>query len=196
VRGTPFGQAAAALPGVARNEVEIMTARKTIPSPLTGPGGVARHGAAIYDDPQHDPYQAKRKYTEPTVCKDCGAVFHRGRWQWSAAPADAQRALCPACHRVRDKFPAGTVTLEGGFVAGHRAELLGIVHNQERREKGEHPLHRIIAVDESVDRIVVTTTDIHLPRQIGEALKHAHQGELDIRFGAGEYSVQVNWRRW
>jgi hypothetical protein len=173
-----------------------MTAHRTTPSPLTGPGGVARHGSAIYDNPLHDPYQSKRKYTEPTACTDCGAVFHHGRWEWSPAPADAQRALCPACHRVRDKLPAGTVTLAGAFVATHRAELLGIIRNQEKREKGEHPLNRIIAVEEGADHIVVTTTDVHLPRQIGEALKDAHQGDLDIRFGADACSVQVSWKRW
>jgi len=173
-----------------------MTARNTTPSPLTHPGGIARHGAAIYDSPEHDPYQVKHKYTEPTVCKDCGAVFHRGRWQWGTAPAEAHRALCPACHRVRDGLPAGTVTLEGGFIAHHREELLGIVRNQEKRAKAEHPLQRIIAVEEDANRIVVTTTDVHLPRRIGEALKDAHQGELDIRFGDSEYSVQVDWKRW
>lgn len=173
-----------------------MTARNTTPSPLTPPGGIARHGAAIFDNPRHDPYLARHKVAEPAVCKDCGAVFHRGRWQWAVAPAGAQPVLCPACHRVRDRLPAGRLTLEGGFIAGHRAELLAIIRNQEKREKGEHPLHRIMALEDAADRIVVTTTDVHLPRQIGEALKGAHQGELDIRFGADEYSVQVDWKRW
>ena len=44
-------------------------------------------------------------------------------------------------------------------------------------------------------RIVITTTDVHLPRRIGEALKDAHQGELDVRFGDNEYSVRVVWHR-
>jgi hypothetical protein len=174
----------------------MMTGRKTIPTPLTPPGGNIRRAARVYDDPKHDPYQAKGKYAEPTACKDCGAVFRRGRWQWGTAPPGAHQALCPACHRVRDNLPAGTVTLEGGFVAGHHDELLGIVRNEETREKGEHPLHRIIAIDDAAERIVVTTTDVHLPRRIGEALKSAHEGELAIRYGADEYSVQVDWKRW
>jgi len=173
-----------------------MTAHKPTPTPLTPPGGAIRRSARVYDDPRHDPYAARQKYTEPTVCKDCGAIFHRGRWQWGTAPADATQALCPACHRVRDKLPAGTVTLHGGFVDGHRAELHGLVRNEEKREKGEHPLHRIMAIDDGADRIVVTTTDVHLPRRIGEALRSAHEGELDVRFGADEYSVQVDWKRW
>lgn len=174
-----------------------MTAHHTVPSPQTPPGGLARHGGgAIYDDPKHDPYQARRKYAEPTLCKDCGAVFHRGRWQWGAAPANAQQELCPACHRVRDKLPAGTLTLTGAFVVEHRGDLLGIIRNQERLEQGERPLHRIMAIDDAGDRIVVTTTDVHLPRRIGDALKSAYDGELDIRYGADEYSAQVSWERW
>ena len=29
-----------------------------------------------------DPYQARQKPAESTVCPECGAVFHDGRWQW------------------------------------------------------------------------------------------------------------------
>jgi hypothetical protein len=173
-----------------------MTARTAGPTLHAPHGGIARHGAAVYDDPKHDPYQSKHKYAEPTVCKDCGAVYHRGRWQWGPAPETAQPALCPACHRVRDKLPAGTLTLAGGYIAAHRAELADIIRNQEQRAKAEHPLNRLIAVEHAPDSIVVTTADVHLPRQIGEALKHAHQGDLDIRFGPDEYSVQVTWKRW
>ncbi len=173
-----------------------MTTRKTVPTPQTPPGGVARHGARVYDSPRHDPYLAKHKYDEPTVCKDCGAIYHRGHWQWSAAPAGAKQALCPACHRIRDNLPAGTLTLEGAFVGEHRAEVVGIARNVEKREKAEHPLHRIMAIADDGQRVVVTTTDVHLPQRIGEALKDAHQGELAIRYGSDEYSVQVDWKRW
>lgn len=36
-----------------------------------------------------DAYRAKGKLAEPTVCAQCGAVFHEGRWQWMNAPANA-----------------------------------------------------------------------------------------------------------
>ena len=29
----------------------------------------------------HDSYRSRGKPGEPTACPDCGAVFHRGRWQ-------------------------------------------------------------------------------------------------------------------
>lgn len=172
-----------------------MTARNAVPSPATPPGGISRHGAAIYDDPRHDPYWAKHKYAEPTTCKDCGVVFQRGRWHWGAAPADAQLAQCPACRRIHDRLPAGTVTLEGVYVERHRADLAGIVRNAEKHERAEHPLSRIMGVEDAPNRMLVTTTDVHLPRRIGEALRAAHDGTLDFRFAADEYHVDVSWRR-
>lgn len=172
-----------------------MTARNVVPGPATPPGGVKRHGAAIYDDPRHDPYQAKGKFAEPTVCTGCGATFKNGRWQWMEAPTDANRGLCPACHRIRDRMPAGTVRLSGPYVAQHRTDLLGIIRNTEKRERPEHPVARIIAVDDEGEAIVVTTTDVHLPRRIGEALRAAHDGELAIRFAEDDYRISVDWQR-
>lgn len=48
--------------------------------------------------------------------------------------------------------------------------------------EGEHPLHRITGVEEQDDAILVRTTDIHLPRRIGEALRHACRGELECHY--------------
>ena len=48
----------------------------------------------------------------------------------------------------------------------------------------------------SVENALSSADDLRLPRRIGEALKDAHQGELDVRFGDNEYSVQVDWKRW
>jgi hypothetical protein len=30
----------------------------------------------------HDTYQTRKKFREPSVCRQCDAVYHRGRWQW------------------------------------------------------------------------------------------------------------------
>lgn len=43
-------------------------------------------------------------------------------------------------------------------------------------------------------RIDIATTNVHLPRRIGEALKRAHDGELDVTFGHDEYSAPVHWK--
>ncbi|MDF2781538.1 MAG: ATPase, partial [Geminicoccaceae bacterium] len=37
-------------------------------------------------------------------------------------------------------------------------------------------------IEERDGALVVRTTDIHLPRRIGEALHHAYRGELDFHY--------------
>ncbi len=144
----------------------------------------------------HDPYKTRLKLPDPTICPECGAVFHKGRWQWSAhPPADANEETCQACNRIKDRYPAGTVTLTGGFVDGHGDEILQLIRNQEALEKGERPLHRIMAIDKAPGEIVVSTTDIHLPRRIGEAVQRAFNGELDFTYEEEAYFLRVNWAR-
>jgi len=170
-----------------------MARRATTPSPLAPSGSTPRYRDRIYDDPRHDPYQAKGKYPDSTVCRDCHAVFRRGRWTWGTAPETAHPALCPACGRIRDELPAGYVALEGARTEGDRDVLIRIAHNEEARMKAEHPLERIMRVEQDGTRVLITTTDIHLPRRIGEAVQHSHKGKLEIKYGEDEYTVRVNW---
>jgi NMD protein affecting ribosome stability and mRNA decay len=143
----------------------------------------------------HDTYKLRGKLAEPAVCPDCGAVYHGGRWQWTARPAGAHETACPACQRTKDRFPAGFVEVGGPYFAAHRDELLRLLRHREEKEKGEHPLARIIAVEDAAEGVLVTTTDIHLARDLGEALHHAHQGELEFHYNQGENLLRVHWRR-
>jgi NMD protein affecting ribosome stability and mRNA decay len=143
----------------------------------------------------HDPYRARSKPPEPSVCPQCGAVFHEGRWEWKEAPAGAHQETCPACHRINDQLPAGFVTLEGEFFQGHREEILHLARNVEKRERVEHALNRIIAVEEKDGGVLLTTTDIHLARGIGEAVHDAYQGDLEFHYNPDEYLLRVVWER-
>jgi NMD protein affecting ribosome stability and mRNA decay len=142
-----------------------------------------------------DSYKAKGKLSEPTVCPDCGAVFQAGRWQWLAKPEDAHQTTCPACHRIRDHFPAGYVTVAGDFFDKHEKEIMQLIQNRETQEKAEHPLQRIMAIEKTKEGTLVTTTDIHLARGIGEALHHAYQGELELHYNKDQNLLRVSWSR-
>jgi hypothetical protein len=145
---------------------------------------------------EHDPYRQGEKPPEPTRCPDCGAVFHAGRWQWIPAPDGAHEAACPACRRVREKLPAGELTLAGPFLAAHRDEILHLVRNVEARQKAEHPLDRIMDVlPEGEDALRVTFTEAHLARGAGEAVHNAYQGELDFQYTDEDCALRVHWRR-
>lgn len=91
--------------------------------------------------------------------------------------------------------PAGIVTLGGALAAEHAAEILNLVRNEEAREATAHPLQRIIAVKQENDQTVITTTDVHLARRIGDAVAAAYGGTLQFNFGAGEYLIRINWQR-
>jgi hypothetical protein len=109
------------------------------------------------------------------------------------APADAHQETCSACHRIHDHYPAGYVTLKGAFFLAHRDEIMNLVHNEEKRERAEHPQKRIMEVEENAGMTQVTTTDIHLARGIGEALHHAYKGELDYHYNPEENLLRVSW---
>ena len=163
---------------------------KTIP---VGFRQIQRHDG-IFQEHVHDAYKAKGKLPEPSVCSLCGAVFYQGRWQWRNAPANAQRVICPACHRIHDHYPAGFLALEGEFFRTHRDEIMRLVRNHEQYERVEHPLKRIMSVEEKDGSALVTTTDIHLARGIGEALHHAYQGTLEYHYNQEQNLLRVSWK--
>ena len=145
--------------------------------------------------PPDDPYKATMKPSEPTRCPSCNASFADGRWSWNNAPKDANEEMCPACQRIEDRFPAGYVTVTGPFLAEHRDEIINTINGKEKREKAEHPLQRIMAIEDVHAGMQVTTTDSHLARGIGEALEDAYDGILKIRYSKDENLVRVTWKR-
>ena len=73
--------------------------------------------------------------------------------------------------------------------------IIGLIRNTERAGKQEHPLARIMAIEIADANVVVTTTDIHLPRRIGHALENAFKGDLKTHYNEEEYFVRMTWRR-
>ena len=143
----------------------------------------------------HDPYHSKRKISEPSVCTQCGAVFHKGRWSWDAQPANSHEVLCPACQRIHDHVPAGFLTLSGEFLGQHKEEIMNLIHNIAEKEGKEHPLQRIMGVEDQESGLLFTFTDAHLTRGIGEALHKAYEGELDYEYTKEDIMLRVTWHR-
>jgi hypothetical protein len=142
---------------------------------------------------EHDTYMPRHSLPEPTGCPDCGAIYHRGRWQWGPIPAGAHRELCPACQRIRDKYPAATVTITGPFALQHASEISSLARNEEIAAKAEHPLERIIEIDIGTEVLTMTTTNAHLARRIGKALRRAYGGELHLYFVEDTDFLRVQW---
>lgn len=165
--------------------------------PAAGRGRGRRIAGRAQEDHIIDPYQRQRKLPEPARCPDCGAVYQQGRWLWmELPPVEAEAERCPACRRIADDYPAGIVTLKGAFVQSQKTEILRLARNVEEAEKREHPLNRIMGVDEKEGgELVISTTDVHLPRRIGEALHRAFHGELDVHYDKDNYFTRVTWQR-
>ncbi len=144
---------------------------------------------------EHDTYMARSKLREPTVCPECNAVFRKGRWQWGARPRAARETLCPACHRMQDRYPGGYFTLTGPFQKQHRDEILHLARNVEKREKKNHPLRRIMSLDEQGNDVLITTTTMGMARAIGDAVHHAYKGELCYRYTEEADILRVAWKR-
>jgi len=142
-----------------------------------------------------DVYRNREKYPEPTVCGDCKALYTGGRWTWKETTERANKTTCPACRRISDRFPAGTIEMEGEFFDAHREEIINLVRNIEEQQKGEHPLERIMDVTNGGGKTVVTTTGVHVARRIGEALSRSYKGEFSFQYGDGEKTVRVYWSR-
>lgn len=149
-----------------------------------------RHDRLIQEH-QHDPYAFRAKPREPAACPDCGAIFHDGRWRWGEPPAGAHPHLCPACHRVRDNYPAGIVLIGGDFSAPEQEEYLRLIRHEATAEAAEHAVERIMDIEEKDGTLVVTTTSVHLARRLGEALQRAHRGRLDVRYSDDERFVRI-----
>ena len=144
-------------------------------------------------DASHDPTRPSEHLADPVVCPDCGATYIEGRWTWRQGPVEAPRRRCSGCQRIRDDYPAGFLSVEGEFARTHRAELLRLARKTESREKQDHPINRIVRIEEADDALRISTTEPHLAQAIGRALHSAYSGELEFDFQ--EDIVRVRWRR-
>jgi NMD protein affecting ribosome stability and mRNA decay len=162
-------------------------------------GDVAKRGRQdrLIKERVHDPYMTRSKPVEPTVCQECRVVFSGGRWQWlTDIPDSAHQELCPACHRIHDKVPAGFLTLSGEFFDKHRDEIMHLVHNKVEEQKTQHPMKRLMDVEgQEAGGVLITFTDVHLPRGVGAAIERAYEGDLDIHYTEEAGIVRVYWQR-
>ncbi|SEE61181.1 BCAM0308 family protein [Pseudomonas migulae] len=152
----------------------------------------------LFKTPTHDPYSASR-IEGAAVCPKCEAVYGAGTWSWkrpeNTVVHGAQTLTCPACRRIEDDRPAGTLTLSGSFLHKHRGEIIQLIEHTEKKEKAEHALERIIKLDDATDDLVVTTTGIHLANRLGHALEAAFKGSSEYHYSDSEYGVNVRWSR-
>ena len=137
------------------------------------------------------------KLADVAGCPRCGISYRKGRWTAKPAPTGAAEQICPACARIEGDDPAGTLHVGGAFVAGHRDELVALLRHVEERERGEHPLKRIMDLRDEDGGFVVTTTDAKLVEAFGRALRRAYEGTFEHPPTEAEVErvVRARWTR-
>ena len=158
----------------------------------SSPGGRRQARARVSRSTHHDPYATRVKGRGALVCDRCEVVYHGGKWFWGKPPlTELRRGLCPACARVHDRYPAGTLRLDRRFL-DHRDEVERIVRNVEEAERAEHPLERVMDIVDSDEGIVVTTTGLHLARRITGRLRRRFHRRLKLRYPQEEHLIEVD----
>ena len=157
--------------------------------------GSQKRNDRLIKEKRKDTYRTYTAVPEPSLCKNCGAVYMNGHWTWNEVKDGTYKTLCPACKRMEDKYPAGYIEIKGEFYNEHTNEISNLIRNTEKLEKNERPLERIMSMKIERGRAIVTTTGIHIARRIGEALNRSYQGLFSFRYGDGDKSIRVQWER-
>ncbi|MCG4455910.1 ATPase [Pseudomonas sp. MMS21-TM103] len=152
----------------------------------------------LFNPQRHDPTLSPRS-AGTALCPRCDALYQAGSWAWQTAQThlsgDVAEVICPACRRIEDKVPAGTLTLSGEFLKAHHDEILNLIHNTETLEKAEHAMERLLEVTTQDDVVQVTTTGIHLANRIGHALDSAYKGQTQYHYDDDQTHVSIHWQR-
>jgi hypothetical protein len=85
--------------------------------------------------------------------------------------------------------------VSGPFLTAHRAAVLATIRRTAAHEAAGHPLERVAEVREAEGAVVVTTTGTHVARAIGQALRAAWDGVLEIEDDDAELGIRVRWSR-
>jgi len=52
-----------------------------------------------------------------------------------------------------------------------------------------------MSISDANEKVVITATDIHLPRRIGHAIVDAYKGDLGTHYDREGYFVRITWTR-
>lgn len=168
---------------------------------VRGRGNVhTRRNLAEFD--ANDPYAPRFDPGETAICTECHALYERRHWFFdeemyfhASMQPETRKVLCPACQKIRDRYAEGQVTLRSGaFLTAHKDDILHLVRNEEARAKGVNPLERIIAITETDDGMIITTTNEKLAQRLGRILKSTYHGQTTYHWSEPKM-LTVEWQR-
>lgn len=99
-------------------------------------------------------------------------------------------AMRQVCHREHDHYSADLVPLDRSFPSVKRQAISSPVQKAAQSQRLSTPLKRIVTEEVFARSVLVSTTDMHLAREIGAAVRRA-QCELD---NLQQKGLRVVWR--
>lgn len=160
-----------------------------------------------------DPYAATHPKTGFAICPDCRSVYHRKRWSLPQlhpesilppTPRSSRKAgkplmmpelfLCPACQKIRDGYAEGFVSIQWEDWLRHKAEIMGLIHNEEKRASHTNPLERIMTIHTRTGGVDLETTTERMAQRIGRDLVRAFKGKVQYKWSHKDKLARVQWK--
>lgn len=160
-----------------------------------------------------DPYSMKMAPKGLLQCPECQAVYFRKRWSLSGtSPSHSsqsakggirkpirqvmvpQRFVCPACRKLRDGYAEGFLAIHWPNWGTHKAEVLGLIHNEESQASRNNPLERVMAIRTRPDGADIETTTEHFAQRLGKHLDRAFKGKIAYQWSHKDKLARVEWQ--
>lgn len=159
-----------------------------------------------------DPYAMSRAPKGLLECPDCYAIYYRKRWVFPemAHQRKTQKTkgigtragkavivphsyVCPACRKIRDGYAEGFIFINWPNWVAHKADVLNLIHNEEKRACHVNPLERIMAIRERSGGVDIETTTEHLAQRLGDHLHRAFRGQIRYKWSHKDKLARVEW---
>ena len=85
--------------------------------------------------------------------------------------------------------------MSGGFLTRHKQDIVNRVRNVAEHVLEEHPLERIMKMEENNGEILVYATSEHLIARIAKALHRDFKGTLKLTYASEDKFASAHWSR-
>ena len=150
-------------------------------------------------DVERDTYLPRLSPKEAIQCTGCGAFYHRRHWTLAVpagfnAPVHVHPIYCPACRKIKERYPSGELSLRG-MDSAERQEILRILRNEEEQARSKNPLERIMRLTQQNSEWKVETTTEKLAQRLGRSVHKARGGTLAYKWSHNNKFLRVVWEQ-
>ena len=76
----------------------------------------------------------------------------------------------------------------------HKAEVLGLIHNEEHQVARNNPLQRVMTIRTRPDDADIETTTEHFAQRLGKHLDRAFKGSIQYKWSHKDKCVRIAWQ--